>query len=260
MSGQPGGVRDQLGLQPPAQVVLDRTRPERPLEYLHPLLLLSGPIERPSELELSQRAALWVLEEARRFSQPREHCRGAQARLRRGQLEQQLGAVGTARRLLQRPPKVSGRASGRPSPRGLSGCRAQRRDRFLDALGRGVEKLAADLLHGSSSSGQDGRRLGMFLRALMWRAGLIDGVSNERMHEPQRRIGPQKIDPREDRSRGCLRPLLDPGQRGGMPAIGPVAKHGHGAGQRRRVRRQAREPELHRTRHGIRSEPLQHVH
>ena len=67
---KPAGVRDQLGLQPPAQVVLDRPLLERPLEHLHPLLLLPGPIERPSEIELCQRAALWVLEEARRLSQP----------------------------------------------------------------------------------------------------------------------------------------------------------------------------------------------
>jgi hypothetical protein len=100
-----------------------------------------------------------------------------------------------------------------------------------------VEQLTGDLLHGSSRSSQDGRRLGVLLRSLVRRARLIDGVSNERMHESQRRIGQQQIDPREHRRRGRQRPTLDPRQRGSIPAVGPVAEHGHGAGQGGHLRR-----------------------
>ena len=71
----------------------------------------------------------------------------------------------------------------------------------------------------------------MLIGALMRRAGLVDGVSHERMHESQRRVRAQKIHAREHRSRGCLRPLLDTGERGRVPTIRPIAQHGHGAGQ-----------------------------
>jgi hypothetical protein len=42
--------------------------------------------------------------------------------------------------------------------------------------------------------------LGVLLRTVVRAAGVIDGVSNQRVHEAQRRIGQQKIDPRQDRS------------------------------------------------------------
>ena len=75
--------------------------------------------------------------------------------------------------------------------------------------------------------------------ALAERQALVDGVADERVHEPGRRLGAQDLGPRERGHRARDLRLVEPGDAGHGGQVGALAEHGDGAGDRRPPRRAA---------------------
>ncbi len=201
-----------------------------------------------------------VVEQRVRLLQVLDRGVAADERLDGAELEQQLGALGRRGRLGERAAQIGdgalrGTARARPA-RGL----AQHRDDARIA-GAGCEQQVRRHPFGLCPGGFEQPRRPRVPAVPLGRGErLVDGRPDQRMHEPERRLRAQDVDPgeRDGRLGGGL--VVQVGERGRLPGIGVVAQDRHRPRQPRRLRREAREAHRDGARAGPRPELAQARH
>ena len=179
-----------------------------------------------------------VAEQRVRLPQVLDRGVAAEQRLAGAKLEQQLGALGGRGRLGECAAKVRngalrGTARARPARR-----LAEHRDHAWIA-GAGCEQQLRGHPFGlCPGSFEQPRRPCMPAVALGRGQRLVDGRPDQRMHEPERRLRAQDVDPgeRDRRLGGGL--LLQVGERRRLRGIGVLAQDRHCLREPRRLRRE----------------------
>ena len=127
------------------------------------------------------------------------------------------------------------------------------------AAPRRVHELAGDLVQRRAGVAQDARGARVQQLALAERQAVVDGVADQRVHEPGRRLGAQDLGARERRHRARDLGLVEPGDARHRRQVGALAEHGDRAGDGGRLAGQPREPQQHGARDGARADRAHHV-
>ena len=167
-----------------------------------------------------------VLDQVVRRPEVLERVHAAGQRLQPAELHQQPRQLVVGGRLGQRAPQVRRRRLGGTALH-LAACgRPQHRDDGAVAARRHQLQVGGDLLRAGPRVGEHLRGAGVLQLALAQRQVVVHRGLDERVHEPQRQVGPQHLRPRQRRHgrRGDLVGMT--GHRGGHRQRRAVAEHG----------------------------------
>ena len=218
----------------------------------------------PSASPMNSRTRLSTAATAARACGSRDGLVGLLQVLRRGgpgrerlgdaELEQDLDALLGRGRLLERAAQVGDGALRRPAADGVA-ARAleQLRGPGRAAAGR-EQELRGDLLDRRAGLAQHLCGALVLELSLRGRELVVDGVADERVHEAERRLGPDDLRADQLARGGGHRALVGARQGGDAREVRALAEHGGGPGDRAGVVRQAREPQQHGAGDGARAD------
>jgi hypothetical protein len=171
----------------------------------------------------------------------------AHVRLGRAELEQHVAAFRVRRRLLERAAEVGDGALRGTARAGAAGCVAQRGDGLWIGGRRAAQKVRGDPLRFGSCLGEEPRGARVCVLPLGRRELLVDGRPDQRVHELERRLGAEDVDPREGRGRVGDRPLVEAREQRRLAWVGVVAQDRDGVRERPRLGREPRQAQRHRS-------------
>jgi hypothetical protein len=214
----------------------------------------SGGEERTAESAGNGGALERVVECVVRLPEVLHGVRGARQRFREPELEQHPRSPLRRGRLLERSSEIGHRAIGRPPLSRPSRCFAQRVDDPALATAGGQEHLCGHLLAGRTGVAEDARRPAVLQLALAWGQVVVDGVPNERVNKPERRVRPQDVRPDQPVGRLPNLALVQTAERRDGRYLGVLAQHGDGTPNVNRLASEPSEPRQHGARDGARAE------
>ena len=185
--------------------------------------------------------------------------RAARQRLDLAEVEQEPEPAFWRRRLVQRALQVAGGVVDRAAPERRHPRLVQQLRHLRVSAPRRVHQLARDLVQRGAGAAQHAGRAGVQELALPQRQALVDGVADERVHEPGRRFRAQDLGAGERGHRaGDLR-LVEPRDTGDRRQVRSLPQHRDRAGDARRLAGQPGEPQQDGARDRARPDRPHHV-